>query len=122
MGYVYCLYSTEDGEPRYVGHTGEKVSHRFKQHVTAALEKETGVLYDWVRDVWRRDHDVNFYILQEGIVPKDLDFFERYWIEQFTGLLNIVGNDKPGKIDSNIARQVRTVLREQIQLAKNKKT
>jgi hypothetical protein len=55
--YVCCLYSTEDGEPRYIGRASDKVSYRYEQHITAALEKESGALYDWMRDVWRRDAD-----------------------------------------------------------------
>ena len=56
--YVYCLYSTEGGVPKYVGKASDRISYRFKQHVAAALEKEPGPLYDWMRDVYRLEHDV----------------------------------------------------------------
>jgi hypothetical protein len=114
---VYCLYSTEDGVPRYVGKAADKVSYRFKQHVTAALEKEPGALYDWMRDVWRGDFDVAVYTLQEGIIPKDEDMFERYWIDQFTTLLNISGN-RGGKKDSPVAKQIIAALRAQLDQAR----
>jgi hypothetical protein len=117
--YVYCLYSTEDGVPRYVGRAADRVSYRFKQHVTAALEKEPGALYDWMRDVWRSDFDVSVYTLQEGITPKDEDLFERYWIDQFATLLNVAGN-RAGKEASTVAQQVITALRAQIEQAKQK--
>lgn len=113
--YIYCLYSTEDGEPRYVGRASDKVSHRFKQHITAALEKEPGALYDWMRDVWRRGFDVSVHTLQERIIPKDIDMFEKYWIDQFSNLLNIVGN-KAVKRDSDVAQQIKAGLRAQLQL------
>lgn len=112
--YIYCLYSTEDGEPRYVGRATEKVSYRFKQHITAALEKEQGALYDWMRDVWRRGFDVNVYTLQENIIPKDLDMFEKYWIEQFSNLLNTIGNTQRRK-DSALAQQIKAALKAHLQ-------
>lgn len=115
--YVYCLYSTEDGVPRYVGRAADKVSYRFKQHVTAALEKEPGALYDWMRDVWRSDFDVLVHTLQEGVIPKDEAMFERYWIDQFSTLLNVASN-RAGKETSQVAHQVITALRAQIEQAK----
>lgn len=115
--YIYCLYSTEDGEPRYVGRASDKVSYRFNQHITAAMEKAPGALYDWMRDVWRQGFDVAVYTLQEGIVPKDLDMFEQYWIDQFGNLLNVIGNKGP-KQDSAVARQIKAALRAQLELAR----
>jgi hypothetical protein len=111
--YVYCLYSTEDGVPRYVGRADDKVSYRFKQHVTLALEKEPGALYDWMRDVWRKDFDVGVYTLQEGITLKDHAMFEQYWIDQFADLLNVAGI-KPGTQVSATALQVIAAIREQL--------
>lgn len=115
--FVYCLYSTEDGVPRYVSRATDKVSYRFKQHVTAALEKEPGVLYDWMCDVWRSDFDVLVYTLQEGIAPRDEAMFERYWIDQFSTLLDAAGS-RTGKEPSPVAKQVITALRAQIEQAK----
>ena len=115
--YVYCLYSTKDGVPRYVGRAADKVSYRFKQHVTAALEKEPGALYDWMRDVWRSDFDVAVYTLQEGVIPKDEGMFEQYWIDQFSSLVNVNGN-RAGKQNSDTAKQVVAALRNQIERAK----
>lgn len=116
--YVYCLYSTEDGVPRYVGRTDDKVSYRFKQHITAALEKEPGALYDWVRDVWRRGHDIGVFTLQEGIMPKDHAMFEQYWIDQFAGLLNVVGN-RADKANSAAAQQVIAAIKVQLDLRRS---
>lgn len=117
--YVYCLYSTEDGVPRYVGRASDRVSYRFKQHVAAALEKEPGALYDWMRDVYRRSYDVLCYTLQEGIAPMDLDLFEGYWIRQFAGLLNTVGT-KSDTEDSEVAKRIRAYLGSQLELARLK--
>jgi hypothetical protein len=115
--YVYCLYSTENGVPRYVGRADDRVSHRFKQHVTAALEKERSPLYDWMQDVWRRGFDVEVYTLQEGIVPKEHAMFEQYWIDQFADLVNVAGN-KTGKQNSAVAHQVIAALKKQIEMAR----
>jgi hypothetical protein len=117
VGYIYCLYSTEDGIPRYVGRANDKVSYRFKKHVTAALDKEPGPVYDWMRDVWRRGHDVAAYMLQQRIVPKDAEMFELYWIDQFSELVNVAGN-KAGKINSAVANQITSAIKSQLQLTK----
>ena len=112
--YIYCLYSTGDGVPRYVGRTTDKVSTRFSQHVTNALEKRPGPLYDWMRDVFRSDEDVGYHILQLGIVPADLDMFEQYWIDQFAGLLNTVGK-RPRNQHSPVAQQVIAAIQRSLQ-------
>jgi len=114
MSYIYCLYSTEDGKPRYVGRASDRVSYRFKQHITAALDKEPGPLYDWMRDVWRRSHDVAVYMLQQDMVPKDVDLFEQYWIGQFADLLNVIENKKQ-KTNSPVANQILAAIQTQLQ-------
>lgn len=114
---MYCLYSTEDGAPRYVGRVDDKVSDRFKEHVAAALAQEPGALNDWIRDLWRRDFDVAVYTLQEGIVPADVAMFEQYWIDQFANLLNVTGN-KPVKENSAVARLIIAALKEKIESAR----
>lgn len=115
--YIYCLYSTEDGVPRYVGKVDDKVSYRFKEHVTHALERKPGALYDWMRDVWRRDFDVAVFTLQEGVTQKDHAMFEQYWIEQFVGLLNTRGNKSAAK-HSAVARQVIAAIHDQLERAR----
>lgn len=115
--YIYCLYSTENGVPRYVGRADDRVSCRFKQHVAAALEKDPGALYDWMREVWRKDFDVCVFTLQEGIIPKDHAMFEQYWIDQFTDLLNVVGN-KRRTTNSGTALQVISALQQHIEMAR----
>lgn len=116
--FVYCLYSTGDGIPRYVGKADDKVSYRFRQHVAAALEKEPGPLYDWMRNVWRQGYDVSFFTLQEQIAPADHCMFEQYWIDQFEGLLNVVGN-RPGKKNSVAAQQIIRALQAHLDLSRH---
>jgi hypothetical protein len=89
MGLIYCLFSTEDGQPRYIGQTRSEANRRRKQHLAAALDKdEKGPVCDWIRDVLRREQSIGVRVIQEDINPKDLEMFERYWIEQFPRLLN----------------------------------
>jgi hypothetical protein len=121
MSYIYCLYSTEDGEPRYIGKTADKVSYRFRQHITAALEKEPGALYDWIQEVWRRGHDVMFHTLQEEIIPKDEDMFEQYWVAQFAKLLNVIGNSRPTD-DTQLGKQVTAALKASLEIARSPRT
>lgn len=108
--YIYCLYSTEDGVPRYIGKASDKVSYRFRQHITAALEREPGAVYDWMRDVWRRDGDVSAFTLQYGIPPVDLTMYEQYWIDQFGGLVNAAGN-RPGRVNTALADQITAAIK-----------
>lgn len=116
--YIYCLYSTEEGIPRYVGCTDDKVSYRFKEHVTAALEKQPGPLYDWIRDIWRHDQDIAVYTLQEGIAPVDIAMFEGYWIDQFAGLVNVKGNRPPRGECTATGRQVIAAIQAQLALVR----
>jgi hypothetical protein len=113
MGYIYCLYASHDGNPRYIGKTFDDPSYRLKQHVTAALQKSPGPLYEWVRETWRRGAEVRSYTLQEDIIPKELDNFERYWMRQFFGLFNVAANVKPVQRDTKIGAQVRVSLQQQ---------
>ena len=53
------------------------------------------------------------HTLQEAVIPKDLDMFERYWIDQFADLLNVAGN-RIGKKDSDVAAEIKRVLRAQL--------
>jgi len=119
--YVYCLFSTEDGRPRYVGKASDKVSYRFRKHVADALDMAPGPVNDWIRDVWRRSHDVAFYTIQERIVPKDLSMFEQYWMDQFADLVNVVGN-RPGKSNSTVATQITAAIQQQLALADSAST
>lgn len=115
--HVYCLYSTQNGHPRYIGRTDDKVSYRFKQHITAALEQEPGPLYEWIRDVWRQGHDVAVFTLQQDIMPKDLGMFEQYWIDQFADLLNVRGNNV-GKVNTRIGLQVIAAIQAQLDIGR----
>jgi hypothetical protein len=89
MSLIYCLYSTGDGLPRYIGQTHDNASHAHQQHLAAALDRgEKGSVCDWIRDVLRRDQAVGMRVIQDDIDPKYLAVFERYWTEQFPKLLN----------------------------------
>lgn len=116
--YIYSLYSTEDGVPRYIECTGDRVSYRFKQHVAAALDQAPGPLYAWMHAVWRGGFDVEFYTLQEGVARVDEAMFEQYWIDQFTDLLN-VGAADVAKTNSTIAAQIISVLKRRLDARRN---
>jgi hypothetical protein len=89
MSLVYCLYSTQDGIPRYVGKTQADSERRLKQHLARALEEDDrSPLYNWIRDVIRAGYLIETYVIQREIASKELGLFERYWIKQFPNLLN----------------------------------
>ena len=55
----------------------------------------TGPLYDWIRDVWRRDREVEVYTLEHAIPPADVEGRARHTI----------GNPA-GKNDSAVAKEI----------------
>jgi hypothetical protein len=106
MGAIYGLYSTRDGQVRYVGQTEHTAVKRLDLIITKALDWEPGALYDWVRNEWRAEHEVRAHVLQDDIIPDDLEMFEAYWIEQFSGLLNVNPPADPARPSSDIGRRV----------------
>jgi hypothetical protein len=115
MGFIYCLFSSEDGLPRYIGQTRGDVSRRHKQHLAAALDKdEKGAVCDWIRGVLRQEHAVGIRVIQEDVNPKDLGMFESYWIEQFPSLLNNGASSrrKPTATAQKIIEAVQSSLRK----------
>jgi hypothetical protein len=92
MGEIYCLYSSQNGVPRYVEATEWSADKKWKKHLTDALDLVSGQLYDWIRDVARGGHYVGFHTLQTDIAITELPFYEQYWVSQFVGLLNICAN------------------------------
>jgi hypothetical protein len=111
MIFIYCLYASDDGNPKYVGHSTNTPDYRLKQHVTAALEKQTGALYDWMHTVWRRGAEVLVFVLQEGVAADQGDAFEAYWKTQFSGLLSA---SPATNRDSSVGAQIRTALQKSI--------
>lgn len=111
MGEIYGLYSTREGIVRYVGQTEYSAKKRLDLIITKALEKESGRLYDWVRDEWRADHDVRARVLQDDVIPADLEMFERYWIEQFHGLLNVKPPADPARTTTQTGKLVNETIR-----------
>jgi hypothetical protein len=106
VGEIYCLYANENGIPRYVGMTEGDAEKRWKKHITSALDKVSGELYDWIRDVTRRGGYIDFHVLQSGIIPAELKFYEDYWITQFPDLFNVRANATPPVTPSPTGSQV----------------
>jgi hypothetical protein len=114
MGVIYGLYSTRDGQIRYVGQTEYTSKKRLELSITRSLDREEGPLYDWIRGEWREGHDVRAYDLQDDIIPADLDMFENYWIEQFSSLLNIKPPCDPARATTDVGRRISDALIAQL--------
>jgi hypothetical protein len=114
VGVIYGLYSTRDGRVRYIGQTEYTARKCLDLITTKALDRESGSLYEWVRDEWRADHEVRAHVLQDEIIPADLEMFETYWIEQFTGLLNAESSANPVLPASEIGRRVNEAILAQL--------
>jgi len=106
VGDIYCLYSSQDGVPRYIGLTEGEADKRWKKHIASALDLTPGQLYDWMRDVVRRNGYVGVHVLQFGVIPADLAFYEGYWISQFPDLFNVRDNVTPAAAPTDVARQM----------------
>ena|SRR5271166_3789764 len=113
-GEIYCLFSTEDGVPRYVGQTEGTAAKRRQRHIARALDHDVGALYDWLRAVFAKKHDVGVHVLQISVPPSDLDMFEKYWISQFENLLNLRRSNSAPATASAIGRQVIDGIKRQL--------
>lgn len=106
MGAIYGLYSTRDGQVRYIGQTEYTTRKCLDLIITKALDRESGALYDWIRDEWRAEHEVHAHVLQDDVIPADLEMFEAYWIEQFSSLLNVNPPVDPARPTSDIGQRI----------------
>ena len=114
MGVIYGLYSTRDGQIRYVGQTEYTAKKRLELTITKSLDRDDGFLYEWVRGEWRDGFEVKYYNLQEDVIPADLDMFENYWMEQFSDLLNIKPPYNPKCLTSDIGKRINDAVRAQL--------
>lgn len=88
MSIIYCLFSTADGKPRYVGQTTKAVGVRLEQHVRDAGRHARTPLHRWIHASLEAGFEIQAHVLQLHVPPGDLNLFERYWINQFPDLLN----------------------------------
>lgn len=119
MGEIFGLYSTRDGLVRCVGQTEYTAGKSLDLIVTKALDRESGALFEWIRDEWRADHEVRAYLLQDDIVPGELEMFEHYWAEQFSDLLNTTLPSASPSVTTATGRRVNAAI---LRLLKGKRT
>lgn len=106
MALIYGLYSTRDGRVRYVGQSEYSARKRLDRWITDALERKPGAVADWIQAEWRDGFDVEAWVLQDEIIPADLEMFECHWIEQFANLLNRRAPADPGRAETEVGRQM----------------
>ena len=106
MGEVYGLYSTREGIVRHVGQTVDTAKKDLDLFVTEALDREPGILLDWIRDEWRDGHEIRPYVIQDEIAPTDLEMFEAYWAGQFAGLPNAGPSANPNRSTTALGKRV----------------
>lgn len=114
MGAIFGLYSTRDGLVRYVGQTEYTARKSLDHIVTKALDREPGALFDWLRDEWRGDYEVRAHLLQDDVVPADLEMFERYWTEQFSDLLNVESAADRQRPTSELGQRINAAIKAQL--------
>jgi hypothetical protein len=114
---IYCLFSTADGRPRYIGQTTKPPPVRHAQHLRHAERRPNTPLHRWIRRVQAAGFQVRIHVLQTDVQPRDLNIFERYWMAQFRGLLNTVTGTTVAVAETEVGRAVRRRLRQQLQEA-----
>jgi hypothetical protein len=115
MSCIYCLFSTADGIPRYIGQSTKPASVRYAQHLRDAIRQPTTALHRWINAVVARGFQVRVHVLQTNVRPGELDLFERYWMSQFSSLLNSDRNRATATSNSPVAVAVHRALRQQLQ-------
>jgi len=55
---VYCLFSTRNAKPEYVGRTWRDTNERFYEHTRKALNGNSLPCYKWMRSEWTAGFDV----------------------------------------------------------------
>jgi hypothetical protein len=88
MSLIYCLYATDDRRPRYIGQTTKAIEVRLAQHIAEARRGSATAVGTWIRVRLEAGFQIRAHILQAAVAPGDLSLFERYWMRQFTDLLN----------------------------------
>jgi hypothetical protein len=116
MSFIYCLYSTESGLPRYVGQTCAAVGDRLNQHLRDASRMGRSRLYRWIRTSQSRGFAIRAHLLQMAVHPADMNFYEHYWRQQFAGLLNRTGRSDRRR-HTAIGEAVERALRQGLQPA-----
>lgn len=112
MSLIYCLYAADECRPRYVGQTTKSVDIRLAQHLGDARRGAATAVGGWIRGRLAAGFPIHAHILQWTVAPVDLDLFERYWIGQFTDLLNADGAAPRAVTHSAIARTVIAFLQD----------
>ena len=110
MGVVYGLYSTREGVVRHVGWTADTAAKDLDMLVTKALDQESGALLDWIRNEWRLGHEICSYVIQDEIVPADLEMFETYWVTQFAGLLTAAPSANPNSRSTALGERINNAI------------
>jgi hypothetical protein len=115
MSSIYCLYSTADGRPRYVGQTTKPTAARHARHLRDAAKTASTDLHRWILGVENDGFQVRAHVLQLNVAPRELNLFERYWMSQFAGLLNCGPGTPTVRVDTPLGRAVKRALRRQLQ-------
>ncbi len=113
MSFIYCLFSTENGVPRYVGQTCAAVGDRLNQHLRAASHRPQTRLHRWIRTSQRRGFEIRAHLLQMAVHPAEMNLSEHYWRQQFAGLLNRVGRSDRRR-HTSIGQTVERALRARL--------
>lgn len=120
MGSIYCLFSTEDDVPRYVGQE-QSGGDRFWQHVRDAKKGDRLPVHRWMRSVYFKGYDVETFIFERapfqpisGMTDKQvLNLRERVLIYQLPSLMNIKNNSGSHMKNSERSKKIEEECRKQ---------
>ncbi len=100
---IYGLYSTEDGEIRYIGQTRISLETRLSQHLGDASRKNERKLkshcYRWIRKTLRNGHRIGIQLLE---ADAEYETAEKQWIaiyrDRFPGRLTNISDGGEGYV------------------------
>lgn len=92
MGSIYCLFSTKDAVPRYIGKASDLVYERYLDHRRKAQDGKSRRVYPWMRRAWLTGFEIDYLVIATEIPPGNLNYQEGLWIRKIPNLLNERGN------------------------------
>jgi hypothetical protein len=86
MSIIYCLFSTLDGVPHYVGKTTG--ASRLRQHESSARCGSLQPVHEWMRDEWCGGFEIHEEVIEYNVSEDRAHRIETSWMNQFPDLYN----------------------------------
>jgi hypothetical protein len=93
--------------PIYIGKTQQAVETRYEGHKSRYFSAQRHPpLYQWMKGEVNRIGGIIIYKLQENIPEEFINDYEKFWISQFSGLLNVTHRRLIPRRDTRLAQYI----------------